>query len=79
MWSPRSYLLDMTLRYADDRVPDGFRRIEVTLPPALVVELDRAIGNRHIRVSRSRIVALAIRHFLDDGGMEMFPTYPDWP
>lgn len=70
----------MTIRQADDRLPDGFRRIEVTLPPALVVELDAAaIGHRKIRVSRSRIVALAIRRFLDKDGMEMFPHLPDWP
>lgn len=47
--------------------------------PSLVVELDAAITHCSINVSRSRVVALAIRQFLDQGGMEMFPTYPDWP
>ncbi|MGH8926771.1 MAG: hypothetical protein ACRDWH_00345 [Acidimicrobiia bacterium] len=57
----------------------GLAPIEVALPSSLVVELDAAIAHRSINVSRSRVVALAIRQFLDQGGMDMFPTYPDWP
>jgi hypothetical protein len=32
-----------------------------------------------VHVSRSRVIAVAIRRFLDEGGVESLPTYPDWP
>lgn len=69
----------MTAHQSDQHTPAGLRRIEVALPPSLVVELDAAMTHRRINVSRSRVVAMAIRRFLDQDGMEMFPIYPHWP
>lgn len=67
----------MTIRQPQD--PEVIRRIEVSLPPHLLNELDAATSGRKVHVSRSRIIAVAIRRFLDEGGVEELPTYPDWP
>jgi hypothetical protein len=67
----------MTIPQPQD--PEVIRRIEVTLPPRLLNELDAATRGRKVHISRSRVIAVAIRRFLDDGGVETLPTYPDWP
>jgi metal-responsive CopG/Arc/MetJ family transcriptional regulator len=67
----------VTIRQPQD--PDVIRRIEVSLPPHLLNELDAATGGRKVHISRSRVIAIAIRRFLDEGGVEALPTYPDWP
>lgn len=67
----------MTVRQPQD--PEVIRRIEVSLPPRLLNELDAATRGRRVHISRSRVIAVAIRRFLDDSGVEALPTYPDWP
>ncbi|HJU81204.1 MAG TPA: hypothetical protein VJ796_05590 [Acidimicrobiia bacterium] len=67
----------MTIRQPDD--PQVIRRIEVSLPPRLLNELDAATRGRKVHISRSRVIAVAIRRFLDQGGADELPVYPDWP
>jgi len=45
------------------------RRIDVTLPIVLVAELDKNIAEFPYQVSRSAVVAVALREFLDRGGV----------
>jgi hypothetical protein len=45
------------------------RRIEVSLPVGLVVELDVHIAEFGHFVSRSSVIEKAIRRFLDDSGI----------
>jgi metal-responsive CopG/Arc/MetJ family transcriptional regulator len=45
------------------------RRIDVTLPALLVAELDRDTLNLGFYVSRSHVIEVAIRQFLDRGGV----------
>jgi hypothetical protein len=71
------YIPLMTIRQPQD--PEIIRRIEVSLPPHLLNELDSALSGRRVHVSRSRVIAVAIRRFLDDGGVKSLPLYPDWP
>jgi hypothetical protein len=72
-----AYITVMTIRQPQD--PRVIRRIEVSIPPHLLNELDAASHRRTVHVSRSRIIAIAIRRFLDQGGVEELPLYPDWP
>lgn len=72
-----TYIGPMTIRQPQD--PEVIRRIEVSLPPRLLNELDAATSGRKVHVSRSRVIAVAIRRFLDEGGVEELPIYPDWP
>lgn len=56
-------------RPVDGRLYNGIRRIEVSLPVALVVELDLHIAEFGYWISRSSVIEKAIRRFLDDGGI----------
>ena len=51
------------------RLRNGIRRIDVTLPAVLVAELDRDILELGYFVSRSSVIEVAIRQFLDRGGV----------
>lgn len=72
-----AYIGVMTIRQPQDR--EVIRRIEVSLPPRLLNELDAATAGRAVHISRSRVIAVAIRRFLDEGGIAELPTNPDWP
>lgn len=66
----------------DQRIPSGLRRLQVLLPVEMVVELDVGIARSQSYLSRSKVVALAIRKFIDEGGLEGLPpslTWPDMP
>lgn len=52
------------------RLYRGIRRIDVTLPAVLVAELDRDILDLGYFVSRSSVIEVAIRQFLDRGGVK---------
>jgi metal-responsive CopG/Arc/MetJ family transcriptional regulator len=67
----------MTIRQPQDR--EVIRRIEVSLPPHLLNELDAATSGRKVHIGRSRVIAVAIRRFLDEDGVADLPLYPDWP
>jgi Arc/MetJ-type ribon-helix-helix transcriptional regulator len=56
-------------RPLDGRLYNGIRRIEVSLPVGLVVELDLHITEFGYWISRSSVIEKAIRRFLDDGGI----------
>lgn len=45
----------------DQRIPDGLRRLQVLLPVEMVIELDVGIARSQTYLSRSKVVALAIR------------------
>jgi hypothetical protein len=51
------------------RLYKGIRRIDVTLPAVLVAELDRDILELGYFVTRSSVIEVAIRQFLDHGGV----------
>jgi hypothetical protein len=51
------------------RLYNGIRRIDVSLPAVLVAELDRNILEFGYYVSRSSVIEVAIRQFLDRGGV----------
>ena len=55
--------------FPTSRLNKGLRRIDVTVPAALVAELDRDILELGYFVSRSSVVEVAIRQFLDRGGV----------
>lgn len=63
---------------ADQRIPDGLRRLQVLLPVEMVVELDVGIARSQTYLSRSKVVALALRRFMDDGGLEALPANVTW-
>jgi len=56
-------------RPSDGRLYNGIRRIEVSLPVGLVVELDLHITEFGYWISRSSVIEKAIRQFLDAGGI----------
>ena len=53
----------------DSRLYNGIRRIDVSLPVELVVALDRNIAEFGYFVSRSSVIEVAIRQFLERGGI----------
>ncbi|MGH8924475.1 MAG: ribbon-helix-helix domain-containing protein [Acidimicrobiia bacterium] len=53
----------------DSRLYNGIRRIDVSLPVELVVALDRNIDEFGYFVSRSSVIEVAIRQFLERGGI----------
>ena len=62
------------------RIADGCRRIQLHMPAKLVVELDLAIAAEHadnIYWSRADTIAVAVRRFLNQGGMQLMPATPD--
>jgi len=69
----------LEIRYVEDlvdstsspnsRLNKGLRRIDVTLPAVLVAELDRNVGELEYFVTRSAVIEVAIRQFLDRGGV----------
>lgn len=63
---------------ADQRIPDGRRRLQVLLPVEMVVELDVGMARSQTYLSRSKVVALALRRFIDDGGLEALPANVTW-
>ncbi len=50
------------------RLPESRRRVEVSLPAELLMDLDRHIGGLGHSVSRSAVIEESIRRFLDAGG-----------
>jgi metal-responsive CopG/Arc/MetJ family transcriptional regulator len=59
------------------RIADGRRRIQLHMPAKLVVELDQAIAaeySNNTYWSRADVVAVAVRRFLDQGGMQLMPA-----
>ncbi|NOY57227.1 MAG: hypothetical protein GXP34_14770 [Actinobacteria bacterium] len=55
--------------YAPKRhIPQAHRRIEVLLPATLVAALDQDTTRLDRWISRSKVIGVAIRHYLDDGG-----------
>ena len=53
----------------DSRLYNGIRRIDVSLPVELVVALDRNIAEFGYFVSLSSVIEVAIRQFLERGGI----------
>jgi len=64
---------------ADQRIPDGLRRLQILLPLEMVVELDVGIARSRTYLSRSKVVALAVRRFIDIGGLESLEPNQAWP
>jgi metal-responsive CopG/Arc/MetJ family transcriptional regulator len=60
------------------RIPKGLRRVLVLLPIQMVVDLDARIAQSRTSLSRSKVVALALKRFLDEGGVEDTSTDLDW-
>ena len=60
----------MSLYPPEQRIPEGLRRLEILLPIEMVVELDVGIARSGSWVSRSRVIAKAVRAFIDSGGLE---------
>jgi hypothetical protein len=59
----------MSLYPPEQRIPEGLRRLEILLPIEMVVELDIGIAKSGSWVSRSRVIAQAVRAFIDNGGL----------
>jgi len=53
----------------DSRLYNGIRRIEVSLPVEVVVALDRNIFEFGYFISRSNVIEVASRQFLERGGV----------
>ena len=53
----------------DSRLYNGIRRIDVSLPVDVVVALDQDIKDFGYFVSRSSVIEVAIRQFLERGGI----------
>jgi len=60
----------MSLYPPEQRIPEGQRRLEILLPVEMVVELDIGIAKSGSWISRSRVIAQAVRAFIDKGGLE---------
>lgn len=60
----------------DGRLYGGIRRIEVSLPVSLVVQLDRHIAEFGYWVSRSSVIEKAVRQFLVESGIGVPPQTP---
>ena len=63
------YELSESASPSTSRLSNGIRRIDVTLPAVLVAELDHDILELGYYVSRSSVIEVAIRQFLDRGGV----------
>lgn len=59
----------MSLYPPEQRIPEGQRRLEILLPIEMVVELDVGIAKSGGWISRSRVIAQAVRAFIDQGGL----------
>ena len=62
----------------EQQIPDGLRRLQVLLPIDMVVELDVGIARSQTYLSRSKVVALAVRRFIDEGGLAALPANVTW-
>ena len=60
------------------RIPKGLRRVLVLLPIRMVVDLDARIAGSNQNLSRSKVVAFAVRRLLDEGGVEDISADLDW-
>ena len=69
----------MSLYPPEQRIPEGLRRLEILLPIEMVVELDLGIAKRGNWISRSKVIAMAVRAFIDNGGLETLASRMDWP
>jgi Arc/MetJ-type ribon-helix-helix transcriptional regulator len=65
--------------HRDSRLYNGIRRIDVSLPVELVVALDRNIAEFGYFVSRSSVIEVAIRQFLERGGIAVPARHPSAP
>jgi len=65
-----AYVCVMSLYPPEQRIPEGLRRLEILLPIEMVVELDVGIAKSGSWVSRSRVIAQAVRAFIDNGGLQ---------
>jgi hypothetical protein len=65
--------------HRDSRLYNGIRRIDVSLPVELVVALDRNIAEFGYFVSRSSVIEVAIRQFLERGGIAVPARGPSGP
>jgi len=45
----------------------------------MVVELDAGIAKRGNWISRSKLIAMAVRAFIDKGGLETLESRKHWP
>lgn len=64
---------------ADQRIPDGLRRLQILLPVEMVVELDVGIARSQSYLSRSKVTALAVRKFIEAGELERLEVSKAWP
>lgn len=64
------YVRHMSLYPPEQRIPEGQRRLEILLPIEMVVELDIGIAKSGSWMSRSRVIARAVRAFIDNGGLK---------
>jgi hypothetical protein len=69
----------MSLYRPEQRIPDGLRRLEVLLPIEMVVELDVGIAQSLSYLSRSKVIAMAVRSFIDNHGLELLTSGMAWP
>ena len=64
---------------AEQRIPEGLRRVQVLLPVEMVVELDIGIARTQSYLSRSKVIALAVRKLIDGGDLEHLGPTQSWP
>jgi len=64
---------------ADQRIPDGLRRLQILLPVEMVIELDVGIARSQSYLSRSKVIALAVRKFIEAGELERLEVSKAWP
>ena len=59
---------------------DGTRRTEVSMPTYLVEELDQELSVRGLARHRSMAIAIALRQFLDQDGLDsLVVNGVQWP
>ena len=59
---------------------DGTRRTEVSMPAHLVEELDQELSDRGLARHRSMAIAIALRQFLDQDGLDsLVVNGVQWP
>ena len=63
----------------EQRIPEGLRRLQILLPIDMVVELDVGIARSQSYLSRSKVIALAVKSLIDQGGLDHLDPELAWP
>jgi len=60
------------------RIPMGLRRVLVLLPIPMVIDLDARITASRTSLSRSKVIATAIRRYLDENHIDDLSPELEW-